>query len=104
MKKWLFVVAALAAFPAFALDLQSARTSGQVGEKRDGYVAPIAKSADVSSLVAEVNAKRRAEYERISKENGQPVDVVGKLAAEQIISGLPAGAKYMDASGSWKTR
>lgn len=105
MKHFVFaLLAALLASPALALDLQDARASGKVGETTKGYVAAIDGSADVKALVAEVNAKRKAEYARISKENGQPVDVVATLAAKQIIEGLPSGASYQDASGSWKKR
>ena len=60
--------------------------------------------AEVSALVSEVNLKRRAEYERISGENGQPVDVVAKIAASNIINGLPKGARYKDNSGKWATK
>ena len=38
-----------------------------------------------------VNAKRKAKYGEISKQNGQPVDVVGKLAAPQIAKSIAAG-------------
>lgn len=71
--------------PAYALDLHSARASGVVAETSEGYIKAVKPSAEVNALVSEVNAKRRAEYERISKQNGQPVDVVGKLAAPQIM-------------------
>lgn len=96
------IAAVLISMPAFALDLHEARGQGQVGEKLDGYVAAVTPGAEVNALVSDVNAKRRAEYTRISKENGQSVDVVGKLAAPQIIQGLPAGSLVQDASGNWK--
>lgn len=92
------------AFPAFALDLHGARNSGIVGEKSDGYTAVIGNSPEAQAIVQEVNAKRQQEYARISKQNGQPVDVVAKLAAGEIIKSLPAGNKYQGADGSWKTR
>lgn len=94
----------LAAMPAIALDLPQARLQGLVGEKPDGYVAAVQNTPEVASLVAEVNQKRRAEYERISKENNQTVSVVAKLAAVQIVQGLPSGAKYLGDDGSWHTR
>ena len=106
-KTFLPVITAAAmlwAIPALALDLSQARSSGMVGEKTDGYVAAIQSSGDVRKLAADVNAKRKAEYTRISKENGQPVDVVAKLAAPQIIKGLPAGALYQDPDGNWIKR
>ncbi len=95
---------ALFAFPALAMSLQEGRASGAIGEKMDGYVAVVVQSPAASALASEVNAKRKAEYARISKENGHPADIVAKLAAEQIINGLPAGAKYQDASGNWKSK
>jgi uncharacterized protein len=85
------VATALFALPAFALDLQSARSSGAVAETASGYIKAVKPSADVSALVAEVNAKRKAEYTRISKENGQSVEVVGQLAAPQIAKNIAAG-------------
>jgi len=100
----LAVLGALIAFPAFALDLHQARTSGMVGEKLDGYAAALKATPEVNALVADVNAKRQQEYARISKQNGQPVDVVAKLAAAQIINGLEPDSSYQDADGKWKTR
>jgi uncharacterized protein YdbL (DUF1318 family) len=108
MKKSMLTIVAMVsvlwALPALALDLHSARSSGQVGEKLDGYVEALQSSPEVQTLVSEVNAKRRAEYARISQQNGQPVDVVAKLAAAQVIGGLPSGAMYQDNGGNWKKR
>ena len=98
------IVAILVAAPVFALDLQEARSQGLVGEKADGYVAAVSSSAEADALVSDVNAKRRAEYTRISKQNGQSLDVVSKLAAPQIMQGLPAGSMVQDSSGAWKKR
>ena len=105
--KFLTLIAVAAAFTAtsaFALDLASARTSGLVGELPTGYIAPIQQNKDSAELVSSVNAKRKQEYARISAQNGQPVDVVAKLAAAQIIEKLPKGAQYQDASGAWVAR
>ena len=91
------------ASPAYALDLHSARTSGLVGEGLDGYVVARKDTAEVKALVSEVNTKRRQAYARISAENKQPVDIVAKLAAEQIINGLDSGV-YYQTPGGWKQR
>lgn len=90
--------------PAFALDLQHARAAGSIGETTKGYVAVIKKSPEVEELVATINAKRRQEYARISKDNGQNIDVVAKVAAEQIINSLEEGSMYQAADGSWQKR
>lgn len=98
------LVLMLLAMPAFALDLQEARSAGLVGEGLSGYAEVIVNRPDVQALVKDVNAKRKQEYTRISQANGQSVDVVAKLAAEQVISRLSAGALYKGADGSWKKR
>lgn len=99
-----FALVMLVALPALALDLQSARSSGLVGEKLDGYVAAMQETAEVKALVADVNARRQQEYARISAQNKQPVDVVAKLAAEQIINNLGAGSYYQAPGGAWRKR
>ena len=106
MKQFFAAVLALflAASPAFALDLQQARANGQIGEKNDGYVAVLSGGADVAALAGEINAKRKQEYARISNQNGQPVELVAKLAAGQIIGGLGAGMMYQDNGGNWKKK
>ncbi len=99
-----FALVVLLALPAFALDLQSARSSGLVGEKLDGYVAAMQETAEAKALVAEVNARRQQEYARISAQNTQPVDVVARLAAEQIINKLGPGSYYQAPGGGWQKR
>lgn len=98
------MVGLLAAFPAFALDLKEARNTGLIGETPQGYVVAIQETPEVIALAKEINAKRRQEYARISAENQQPVDVIARMAAEQIINNLKQGNLYQDADGQWKRR
>ncbi len=81
----------MVALPALAMDLHAARDAGQVQELPSGYISALKPTPEVNALVAEVNAKRKAEYTRISKQNGQSVDVVGKLAAPQIAKSIAEG-------------
>jgi uncharacterized protein YdbL (DUF1318 family) len=69
---------------AFALDLQQARAQGMIAEQPDGFIRALSNSDEAAQLVREVNAARLAEYQRISQEKGQPVSVIGKIAAEEI--------------------
>lgn len=92
---------AVIAVPAIALDLSEARTKSLVGEKNDGYIEALKPSTEVNMLVSDINNRRKAEYTRISKENGQPVSVVGKLAAVEIAKKLPSGSMYQNNAGSW---
>jgi uncharacterized protein len=77
----------LASGAAWALDLQGARAQGKVCEKGDGYIAVSGKAdAEVSALVASVNAGRKTYYQRLAKEKGESVDAVAKVAAGPIIA------------------
>jgi uncharacterized protein YdbL (DUF1318 family) len=94
---------ALAAAPAaVALDLDSARAEGLVGEQTDGYVGLVKSQGDDAArrLVAEVNAKRRAHYEQIAREQGTPVAAVAALAGQKLIERMPAGTWIGD-GGRW---
>lgn len=105
MKKFwtiaLFTAALSFATAAFALDLSEARSRGLIGEKLDGFVEVIKQSAEAQALADQVNTRRLTEYQRISKDNGQPVSVVSKVAAENIINNLPAGSYYRLPNGEW---
>lgn len=98
------ILTIMTTLPAFALDLHQARSAGSIGETTKGYVAVVKSSPDVEELVASINAKRKQEYARISQGNGQSVDVVAKIAAEQIINNLDKGNLYQAADGSWQKR
>jgi uncharacterized protein YdbL (DUF1318 family) len=103
--QWLITLfTILCATTAFALDLQTAREKGVVGEKLDGYITVVNPASGGDSLVTEVNARRKQEYQRISKENGKPVEIVAKLAAETIIQKLPVGSLYQSPSGNWEQK
>ncbi len=102
MRRLLILVTLLFALPAFALDLDSARKQGLVGEQPDGYVGAVQNTAEVSALVKEVNAKRRAAYEAVAKQNGQSLSVVEKLSAEKLYQKVGPGEYFLDASGKWR--
>lgn len=94
----------LIALPVYALDLESARDQGFVGERLDGYVGIVKDAPGVSALIGDINAKRKTEYQKISAKNGQPVDVVAKIAAQTIIGKLKSGHYYQAPDGSWKRK
>jgi uncharacterized protein YdbL (DUF1318 family) len=105
-----FVVAAtlgIAALPAHADAFDDARAAGLVGERADGYAAVVDPSApaNVKALVNDINAKRRAAYQKIAGEKGVPIEQIGAITAEKIIREiLQPGMYYMDASGTWKQK
>jgi uncharacterized protein YdbL (DUF1318 family) len=78
---------------AWALTLDEAKEKGLVGEDASGYIAAVSAnpSKDVKALVDDINARRRAEYEKIAAANGITVADVEKLAGKKAIEKSPAG-------------
>ena len=102
----LLALAMVLSAPAMADALDSARAAGLVGERPDGLVAPVSRSApaDILSLVQSVNAQRMEKYQQIANQKGVPVEQIGAIAGEKIIAKLKSGYKYMDSSGNWVTK
>lgn len=107
MRRFLMLATlALLAVPqlSYALSLDAAKAQGLVGERADGYLGAVATTPDATALVREINNKRRAEYERIATQNGQPRSVIEKLAAEKAYARTPAGQYLQGADGSWQKK
>src|ERR1044072_3596609 len=85
---------------AYALDIDSAKAQGLVGEKRDGYLGVISGGSEAQSLADAINAKRREEYAKLAAGNKQPVATVEKLAAAKAIGMTKPGNYVQDAGGA----
>jgi uncharacterized protein YdbL (DUF1318 family) len=97
---------ALLAVPAgvvLADSLDSAKSSGKVGERPDGYLGVVAGDAgpEVKALVQEINAKRKKRYGQIAKKRGTSVEAVAALAGQKLVNNAPPGHYVMTTSGQW---
>lgn len=63
-------------------NLQSAKASGKVCERNDGYVA--AKDNSCQGLANKVNSERAQEYERIAQKRNVSKDVVAREFGAQL--------------------
>ena len=91
---------------AFALDLQQAKEKGLVGELASGYLgSPLSSpSADVITLIKDINAKRKAEYIKISTEVGKPLETIELLAGKKAITKTQPG-HYIKLEGqAWQKK
>ncbi len=96
---WLGLAIAL---PVMAITLNEAKSQGLVGEANSGYIAVVDQSSpELERLVAEVNAKRKAEYARIAKRNNIDIAQVAARAAEKLEARLARGEYYQDNLGRW---
>lgn len=91
---------------AWAIDIRDAKAQGLVGEANTGYLAAVAMpaSAEVRALIAEVNEKRREEFERTAEKTGAAVEQVAYRFYELAIERTEPGNYYQDANGAWKKK
>ena len=90
----------MASLSALALGLDEAKARGLVGETVNGYLGAVESGPEVNALVAEINAKRKAEYQRIAQKNGIDLTTVEALAGKKAIDKTPAG-QYVRIEGAW---
>lgn len=85
---------------------QSARASGLVGEKADGYLGYVsAPSPAIKALVEDINIKRKAAYSKEAMANSATVEEMAFRNGCRLISErTEAGEKYQTPSGAWKTK
>lgn len=83
--------------------LDAYRASGTIAERFDGYVEvrDAGAGSDVRALADDVNAKRRALYEKRAAESKVPVGEVGKLFATKIVETAPPGTYFRQPGGNF---
>lgn len=89
---------------ALAMDLDSAKAQGLIGEQQSGYVGLVtaSPSSDLKNLVNDINARRRDAYKAVAAQTqGASLSDVEKLAAAKLIARTPSGQMVQDASGKW---
>jgi len=89
--------------PALALDLQTAKARGLVGETATGYLAPVKATPEIKKLVNTINAKRKQHYLQIAKRNKTALRAVEQLAGKKAIEKTPAG-QFVKINGSWRKK
>jgi uncharacterized protein YdbL (DUF1318 family) len=111
MRKFLrvsaFLLAALLALSsagAWAIDLDTAKGDGLVGERADGYLGLVDENADaeVRALVQDINDKRAEQYRNIATQNGITLPEVEALAGKKTYEKTTSGGWYFH--DAWKRK
>lgn len=97
----LTMVALTITFSAWAVSLEQAKQQGLVGEMANGYLGIVITSPEVTSLVAEVNKKRKSLYLDIARKNKLSMKQVTTLAGEKAIAKTSSGHLIKMTSGGW---
>lgn len=98
------VAALLCSVPGMALDLNTAKSMGLVGEQTNGYLGAVKSSADVDALVSEINRQRKEAYSRIAAKNGTTIEQVGKLAGQKLFKKATADEFLLMPETGWKMK
>lgn len=101
IRHMIFAVALLFAGAALAMDLDSAKDQGLVGEQPNGYLGVVKATPEAVEMVSDINQKRRQAYQRIARENGISLDQVANLAGQKAIEKTPAGEYVKTPTGQW---
>ena len=96
----------LATSSAIASELTQPKAEGLIGEQADGYVGLVSSNvpAYVRALVDEVNAKRRAGYQRIAEKQGTSLQDVERVGGNTAIEKTLPGNYVRDANGVWRRK
>ena len=83
----------------------AARSSGQVGEKMDGYLGIVGASTPaLQRMVNDINIKRRAVYAEKAQAANATLEEYALTAGCIAIARTSPGEKYQAPDGSWQTR
>ncbi len=97
------ISALLLAFSSFALELDSAKTQGLVGEQTNGYIGLVVNShSDAAALVSSVNKLRKEKYMEIAIKQKTALSNIENLAGSKLVERAASdGQYYQTSSGNW---
>ena len=94
----------LSATPVMAIDLQTAKAKGLVGETPTGYLAPVSSpTPEIKQLIDSINTKRKAEYQKVATQNSTSLQAVELLAGKKT-NEKSAPGHYVKIGGAWKKK
>jgi len=91
---------------AWAIDIREAKAQGLVGEANNGYIAAVQApaSAEVRSLIRDVNARRKTQFARTAQKTGATMQQVAHRFYELAVQKTTPGNYYQDAGGRWRKK
>ena len=91
---------------AWATDIRTAKAEGLVGEANTGFIAAVQTpaSAEVRALIADVNSKRKAQFDSAARKTNTSTAQVANRFYELAVQKTASGNFYQDAAGRWKKK
>jgi uncharacterized protein len=102
-KLFLALATLLLSLNVLALDLESAREQGLVGEKSSGYVGLVVSgNTEAAALVVNINQQRKLHYQEIANKQNTALANIETIAGEKLVNKARSeGFYYQAADGSW---
>ncbi len=100
------LISMMAMSVAIASPLSQPKADGLIGEQANGYIGLVKQNvpADIKKLVNDVNAKRRAGYQKIAKKQGTSLAEVERVGGNTAIEKTLRGNYIREASGTWRKK
>ena len=100
------LISMMAVSIAVASPLAQPKADGLIGEQANGYIGLVKQNvpADIKKLVNDVNAKRRAGYQKIAKRQGTSLAEVERVGGNTAIEKTLRGNYIRDAGGTWRKK
>ncbi len=103
----LILATSLLGTASLAMDLNSAmrelgpaKSAGLLGERPDGYLGVVVEQGDAAEIARLINDARRAEYEKLAKNNNIQLSDVETMAGKKALEKTPRG-QYIQLNGKW---
>jgi len=100
------LISMLAVSVAVASPLTQPKADSLIGEQVNGYIGLVKQNvpSDVKKLVNDVNAKRKAGYQKIARKQGTSLAEVERVGGNTAIEKTLSGNYIRDASGTWRRK
>jgi uncharacterized protein YdbL (DUF1318 family) len=100
------LLVAVMATPAWAISKDEAKSQGLIGERSNGYLGMVTSSpsADLRTLVSDINNKRKAAYSSGAKKSGVERSVFEIRMGQRLQERTPAGFYIQLQNGNWQKK
>ena len=106
----LLLASSLFSSTVFAMDLNDAmshlgpaKAAGLLGEQPNGYLGVVKAQGNAAEIARLINDARRAEYQRLAKNNNIQLADVETMAGKKALEKTPVG-QYIQLNGKWLTK
>src|SRR5699024_2126873 len=81
-------------------NLSQAKSAGLLGEQPNGYLGVVKAQGGAAEIARLINQARRAEYQRLAKNNNIQLSDVETMAGKKALDRTPSG-QYIQLNGKW---